>query len=138
MGVAGHGLPVKARPLNKAEWHRHPKLADLAKVMVWQLLRLFPGRQFVLLGDGGYASHGLVRFAWRRRLALVSLVHADANLYEPPARRKGGVGRPRLKGDKAPSPGEVIAASKPRSCGHCRTPILGHFPEEDGCCAGTS
>lgn len=103
--------------LDEAEGHRHRTPIDLAKAMVSQLLRWFPARQFVLLGDGGYASHELARFAQRRRnqLALVSLFHADANLYEPPpARRKPGVGRPRLKGEKAPAPAEVVAKARPR------------------------
>jgi hypothetical protein len=115
-------LPVMAclyKPvaLDEAEGRRHRTPIDLAKAMVSRLLRWFPGRQFVLLGDGGYASHDIARFARRRRrqLALVSLFHADANLFEPPpARRKGGVGRPRLKGEKAPGPGEVVAKARPR------------------------
>jgi hypothetical protein len=104
--------------LDEAEGRTHRTPIDLTKAMVSQLLRWFPARQFVLLGDGGYASHELARFAQRRRkrLALVSLFHADANLFEPPppARRRAGVGRPRLKGDKAPTPGAVVAKARPR------------------------
>jgi hypothetical protein len=135
-------LPVMAclyKPvaLDRAEGHRHRTPIDLApfdyaqgEAMVWQLMKWFPDRPFVALsgvervGDGGYASHELARFAWRRRrrLALVSLFHAGANLYElPPARRTGQAGRPRLKGAKALSPGpfdcaqgEVVGASRPK------------------------
>jgi len=101
---------------DEAEGSRHRTPIDLAKAMVSQLPRWFPGQRFVPLGDGGYASHDPACFARRHRqqLTLVSLFHADANPFDPPpARPKGGVGRPRLKGDKAPSPGDVVAKARP-------------------------
>ncbi len=114
-------LPVmaclyKTVELDKAEGHRHRTPIDLAKVMVWRLIKWFPDRQFVLLGDGGYASHDIARFArrHRRQLTLVSLFHGDANLYDPPpARRAGQVGRPRTKGKKRAAPAWVVARTEP-------------------------
>jgi hypothetical protein len=114
-------LPVlcalyKPAELDKQEARRHRTPIDLTKCMVSLLIRWFPDRKFVLLGDGGYASHDLARFARRRRshLTLVSLFHADANLYAPPpARGKGKSGRPRLKGKKLPHPAKVVDRSSP-------------------------
>ena len=113
-------LPVLAalyRPkeLNKSEGRRHKTSIDLARGLTAVLMRWFPHRRFILLGDGGYASHGLAAFCHRhrRRAALVSRFRADANLYElPPKRSKGQIGRPRIKGRKLPSPKEVVAAAK--------------------------
>lgn len=116
-------LPVLAalyrtRELNAAEGRRrHRTPTDLARQLVAALLHWFPGRRFVLLGDGGYASHDLARFAHRhrRRLALVSRLHPRANLYDPPpARRKGAKGRPRVKGRKRAAPADVVARTPRR------------------------
>ena len=113
-------LPVLAalyRPkeLNQKEGRRHKTPIDLARQLVAVLVHWFPHRGFVLLGDGGYASHELARFCrrHRRHVSLVSLMHPRANLYAPPPpRRKGQNGRPRVKGDKLPAPQDVVARSK--------------------------
>jgi len=112
-------LPVLAalyRPkeLNQKENRRHKTPADLARQLIAVLMHWFPQRRFVLLGDGGYASHELARFAHRhrRRLTLVSLCHPRCNLYDPPPPRRAGTnGRPRVKGAKLPSPQQVVASS---------------------------
>lgn len=115
-------LPVLAalyRPkdLNQAEGRRHKTPAQLARQLVAVLIHWFPGRKFILLGDGGYASHELAAFCHRHRrhVTLVSRFHPDANLYDPPPpRRPGRSGRPRLKGRKLPTPAEVVARSRRR------------------------
>ena len=62
-------------------------------------------RQFVFVGDQGYGTHELARFARRhaRRLTLVSKFHADANLHAPPP-PYAGKGRPRRTGRSMPGP----------------------------------
>lgn len=115
-------LPVLAalyRPkeLDAAEKHRHKTPADLARQLVAVLIHWFPDRRFVLLGDGGYASHELARFRrrHRRHVTLVALCHPRVNLYLPPPRRRTGQkGRPRVKGDKLPAPADVVAATPKR------------------------
>ena len=110
-------LPVLAalyRPeeLNRSEGRRHKTPPQLARQLMAVLIHWFPARQFILLGDGGYASHELARFCHRHRrhVTLVSRFHKDANLYlPPPARRKGQKGRPRRKGRKLPAPQVVVA-----------------------------
>jgi hypothetical protein len=112
-------LPVLAalyRPKesNQKEGRRHKTTLDLARQLVAALVHWFPGRHFILLGDGGYASHELARFCrrHRRHVTLVSRFHPRANLYAPPPpRRKGRPGRPRVKGAKLPAPQDVVAAS---------------------------
>jgi len=118
-------LPVLAalyRPkeLNLTEGRRHKTTPDLARQLMAVLIHWFPERKFVFLGDGGYASHDLARFCYRHRGhgTLVSRFHGDANLYAPAPRpkvRKGGKGppgRPRGKGQKLPTPQEVVASSQ--------------------------
>jgi len=79
------------------------------------LIHWFPSRKFILVGDGGYASHQLARFCHRHRrhVTLISRFHPDANLYQAPTiRRSRKGGRPRTKGRKLPSPSKVVQKSK--------------------------
>ena len=112
-------LPVLAalyRPkeLDEAEGRRHKTAPDLARQLMATLIRWFPARTFVFLGDGGYASHELARFCFRHRTraALVSRFHGDANLYAPPPKRLARKGRPRIKGAKLPAPQNVVRRSR--------------------------
>jgi len=112
-------LPVLAalyRPaeLNLAEGRRHKTAPDLARQLMAVLIHWFPGRRFVFLGDGGYASHELASFCYshRRHSTLVSRFHGDANLYAPPPKRRNRTGRPRTKGRKLPSPRQIVTRSK--------------------------
>ncbi len=74
------------------------------------LLLRFPGRTFVFVGDAGYGTHAVARFARHHhaRLTLVSKLHPDANLFTPPPRYRGK-GRPRVKGRRLPKPREAVA-----------------------------
>ncbi len=117
-------LPVLAalyRPqeLNAKEGRRHKTPAQLARQLAAALIHWFPDRKFVFLGDGGFASHEWASFAHRHRrhATLIARFHADANLYElPPAvqSRAKKPGRPRVKGPKLPTPGEVVANARRR------------------------
>ncbi len=73
--------------------HRTP--ARLMCRLLRLLLLRFPGRRFVFVGDAGYGSHEVARFCRRHhpRLTLVSKLHADANLVEPPPPYAGRAGR---------------------------------------------
>ncbi|AMV25263.1 hypothetical protein VT84_12760 [Gemmata sp. SH-PL17] len=90
--------------------HRTP-----ARIMC-SLLRLllirFPDRTFVFAGDSGYGTHDVARFCHRHRgrLTLVSKLHPDANLFDPPSPYTGK-GRPRVKGDRCPKPRQAVAAA---------------------------
>ena len=94
--------------------HRTP--AQLMCRLMRLLLRRFPGRRFVFVGDSAYGTHEVARFVHRhrKRLVLVSKLHPEANLFEPPPPYTGK-GRPRVKGDRRPKPREgVAAAGRPR------------------------
>ena len=107
-------LPVLAalyRPksLNEEEGRRHKTPVDLARGLVAHLLHWFPERKFLLVGDGGYSTRDLAAFCHRhrKRLALIGKFPADAALYDAPPKVKK-VGRPRVKGRRRRSPGQVI------------------------------
>jgi len=114
-------LPVlvalyRPKELNDAEGRRHKTPAQLARQLLAVLIHWFPNRKFVLLGDGGYASHELAAFCFRHRrhATLVSRFHPDANLYDPPPPRTHQPGRPQVKGRKRPSPAERVAHARRR------------------------
>jgi hypothetical protein len=93
--------------------HRTP--AQLMCRLLRLLLIRFPGRRFLFAGDAGYGSHEVARFVHRHRdrLTLISKLHAEANLFEPPP-PYGGMGRPRVKGQRRPKPSEAVAAAGSR------------------------
>jgi hypothetical protein len=101
---------------NKAEGRRHKTPAHFARQLLAMLIHWFPQRHFMLLGDGGYASHDLARFCHRHRrhVTLTSRFHGDAVLYGPVAprkiSRKGG--RPRIRGPRLPAPAQAVRRSK--------------------------
>ena len=90
--------------------HRTP--AQLMCRLLRLMLLWFPARSFIFVGDAGYGSHAVARFCQRHRsrLTLISKLHPDANLHEPPPPYTGK-GRPRQKGVKLPKPRQAAAAA---------------------------
>lgn len=103
------------RKTNSGEGRNHRTPAELMVSLLSLFMHWFPERKFVFAGDNAYGSHAMARFAYRhrRRLQLVSKLVPDANLFDPPPRRRGKkVGRPAVKGKSLPSPADVVAAKK--------------------------
>lgn len=107
-------LPVlcalyRSKQQNQTEGRRHKTPPQLARQLMAVLIRWFPRRKFVFLGDGGFGSHELAQFfhRHRRHATLISRCHPDAALYAPPSRNR--IGRPRVKGRKLPSPRRTVA-----------------------------
>ena len=94
---------------------RHKTPPQLLGQMVRILMQWFPDRTFVVTADGNYATHELAELAAQapRRLTLVSLFYANANLVEPKPEYSGS-GRPRVKGKDLPSPAGVVGSTKQR------------------------
>ena len=111
-------LPVLIDLYRSAEGDRDRKRPHRtpARIMCG-LLRLllirFPGRTFVFAGDSGYGTHEVARFCYRHRarLTLVSKLHPDANLFDPPPPYTGK-GRPRLKGQRRLKPRQAVGAAE--------------------------
>lgn len=66
--------------------HRTP--AQIMATLLRLMLLWLPGRRFVFVGDAGYGTHELARFAYRHRPRL-TLVHPEAILFDPPPRYRG-------------------------------------------------
>jgi SRSO17 transposase len=110
-------LPVLVALYRPPEWDRvhgtrHKTPAHMARLLLARLVRWFPKRHFIFVGDTGYGTSETARFCrhHRRHLTLVSKFHGDAALYEPPPPRTSHtMGRPRVKGQKLATPQEVVA-----------------------------
>jgi hypothetical protein len=103
----------EADDLKRNRPHRTP--AQLMCRLLRLVLIRFPGRRFIFVGDSSYGTHEVARFCHRhrRRLSLVSKLHPDANLFDPPPPAHGKKGRPRVKGDRRPKPRQAVAANPP-------------------------
>jgi hypothetical protein len=106
-------VPILALPL-LARLHLpgqdQPSCADLAREMLAEVLAWWPGRRFTLVGDGAYATGGLLKDL-DERVHFVGRLRGDAALYDPrvPPARKGKRGPKAKKGPKLPTPKEAAA-----------------------------
>jgi hypothetical protein len=85
---------------------RHKKLTDWARQSLLLVRRWWPEREIVAVADSGYAAIALLDRLARlsKPIAMVTRLRLDAALYEPaPPRKKGQMGRPRLKGERLPN-----------------------------------
>src|ERR1700691_1220755 len=80
---------------------RHKTPAELSLQLLMQMMRWFPHRRFILLGDSRAVSNAVACFAHRHRdrVTVISRLRADANLYGPPLHKSRA-----QKGRKKPSP----------------------------------
>ena len=89
----------------KVDKKPYRKTTELARELVELLAKTLPHRRIVVLGDAAYTNSSLIK----KRPSNVSFIgrsRLDAALYAPaPQRRKGQMGRPRVRGSKLPSPG---------------------------------
>ena len=89
---------------------RHKKITEWAWQLLLQIRRWYPEREIVAVADGAYASLKLLDRcrSLSRPVAFITRLRLDAALYEPaPPRRRGQIGRPRLKGERLPNLSEV-------------------------------
>jgi hypothetical protein len=109
----GTGIPILALPL-LARLHRpgqgQPCCADLTRAMLAEVLAWWPQRRFTLVGDGAYATQGLLG-GLDERVTFVGRLRGDAAVYDPrvPPAKKGQRGRKAQKGPRLPKPKEAAA-----------------------------
>jgi DDE superfamily endonuclease len=86
----------------------------ISKQLLIRLMRWFPDRKFILLGDSKALSHAVACFARRHadRVTVISRLRCNANLYGEPKPRKRPGAAPLNKGKKLPAPSEQILSLK--------------------------
>jgi DDE superfamily endonuclease len=94
--------PSKSYDVRRGRKHR--TLLDKASALVRLVRWWLPEREIIIAGDGAYASNEFASYLqhFRRPVILVARFYLDAALYDEPY--DVPVGRPRVKGDKLPSP----------------------------------
>jgi len=106
-------IPIFALPI-LARLHvpgaQHPSCVDLTREMLQEVFGWFPDRDFTLIGDGGYASKGLL-VDLDERVIFVGRMRGDAAVYDPrvPVPAKKRPGRKAKKGARRPSPKAAAA-----------------------------
>lgn len=103
---------------DRAHGTRHQTPAHLARLLLARLVRWFPARPCIVVGDRGYGTRETARFCrqHRQHLPLVRKLYGDAALDAPPPPRTcRTMGRPRVKGPTLASPQEVVANTATRT-----------------------
>jgi hypothetical protein len=111
-------LPVMTALAPSARYYevrgRRPKtLTERAQQLIFQLRRWLPARPVVIVGDNSYAALELLAACQglSEPVTVVTRLRLDAALYEP-APPYSGLGRPRKKGERLPTPHHVLNAPK--------------------------
>lgn len=88
----------------------HQKLTERAAQVFKLVARWLPTRHLVFVADSSFATFELLALASRiPNLSLVTRLRLDAQLWaKAPARKPRQIGRPRLKGERLPSPQQVL------------------------------
>jgi DDE superfamily endonuclease len=97
---------------------RHKTPAHIARLLLACLVRWFPARHCILVGDSGDGTSETARLCstHRQHLTLVRTCYGDVAWYEPPPpRTRRTMGRPRVKGQTLASPQEVVATPVTRT-----------------------
>ena len=71
-------------PAQKSGRRRHQTSVDWVRQMMQQVRRWLPGRQLVLVVDGGFAAMSLALACVKRQVAMVSRLRWGAALYHLP------------------------------------------------------
>src|SRR6266545_2787482 len=96
-----------------------PSCVDLTRAMLLEVQTWFPGRHFILCGDGAYAAKGLLG-ELPQGVAFVGRMRGDAAVYDPqpPATVKGRRGPKPKQGPRLDSPQAAAArADRKRTAG---------------------
>jgi len=91
---------------------QHKKLTDWARQLIFQLRRCLPHRWLVIVADNSYAALDLLHAcqSLANPVTMITRLRLDAALYDP-APPYAGIGRPRKKGQRLPTPQHHLEAS---------------------------
>jgi hypothetical protein len=101
-------LPVVWRVYRKKGTAGHRKRTELAADLARLVAACLPGRECWLVGDAAYLSAAVLK-GRPANLKVIGPLRWDAALYGlPPSKRPGQRGAPRKKGDRLPTPRQMI------------------------------
>src|SRR5664279_3530560 len=122
------GQPV-AVPVNVRVHKKHDPVTTIAHAaaMLTEIAAWLPDRWFHLVADGAYAT---LAGAALPRTQITSRMRRDAALYEPAPPRTGKRGRPRMKGERLPTPPEIAAQARPRDWRKVTVDVRGRKGEQ--------
>ena len=99
----------------REQGRRHKPLLDVGRQLALQARRWLPGRDLVLVGDGGFSALLFLDAMRRARITAITRLRLDAALYNPaPPRPPGTIGRPRTKGARLPTLAATLASKDTR------------------------
>jgi hypothetical protein len=108
-------LPIMARL--HVSGKENPSCSQLARDMICELMRRFPDRTFLLLGDGGYSNEVLLKDLKElgKQLDYIGRIRSDSVLNDPevPEQPKSKPGKKPQKGPRLPTPAEVAKQAVP-------------------------
>jgi hypothetical protein len=112
VGPPWGGQPI-ALPVNVRVHRKHDATTTVAHAaaMIRQIADWLPDRAFHLCADGAYAT---LAGAGLPRTQVTSRMRRDAALFEPAPPRTGKRGRPRMRGQRLPTPPELAAGARKR------------------------
>lgn len=117
---------------------RPKKITDWARQLVYQVRRWLPDRALIFVGDSTYAALDFLHTCQRlpKPVTIMTRLRLDAALYEP-APPYPGQGRPRKKGQRLPTPQQVIDHPK-TVWTHVTLPWYDHQPRALDIATGTA
>lgn len=95
--------PTKACPAPD----RRPSQPELAAGLVAMVAKRYPKRRIDVVGDAAFACKAMAPCA--KRITLTSRLRVNAVIYAPKPPPTGKRGRPRVKGGRLGTPGEIAA-----------------------------
>jgi hypothetical protein len=102
-------LPVLWRAFRKKGTAGHKKKTELARELAHLVAVALPGRRVCLLGDSAYVNASVLRER-PANLDVIGPLSLKAALYRcPEPKRPGQRGAPRKKGERLPTPKEMLA-----------------------------
>jgi DDE superfamily endonuclease len=98
--------PTEERP----DPERRPSQQDLAAELVGLIAKRHPERRIDIVGDSAFACKAMAPAS--DRLTLTSRLRSNAVIHAPKPPPTGRRGRPRVKGSRLGTPGEIAAQAK--------------------------
>lgn len=118
-------LPTPKPTTAKPNPTRRPSQQQLAAELVAKLAERYPERRIEVVGDAAFACKAMAPAA--ARVSLTSRLRANAVLHAPKPAPTGRRGRPRLKGERLGSPGEIAADAAANAWQHLSLPGRGEL-----------